>query len=116
MKRRQKQPKKLTQLQALAMYVAQVVRNEMEDFHAEHLSDAQMRELNPIIRNAIYTALYAAEQAEQGEARSQVWIDFHKHWPAYWEAPRLTEDYTGSVAQLQDEKLASTVAHLLRGQ
>jgi len=34
-----------------------VVRNATEEFHAEHLTDEQMRELNPIIRNAIYTAL-----------------------------------------------------------
>ena len=40
-------------------YIAIVVRNAMEDFHCKHLSDEQMKELNPIIRNAIYTALYA---------------------------------------------------------
>lgn len=39
--------------QLTAMYIAMVVRNAMEDFHAKHLSDTQMAELNPIIRNAI---------------------------------------------------------------
>jgi hypothetical protein len=48
--------KKANQLQA--KYIAIVVRNAMEDFHSKYLSDEQMRELNPIIRNAIYTALY----------------------------------------------------------
>ena len=41
------------------MYIAMVVRNEMENFHVKHLSDEQMKELNPIIRKAICTALYA---------------------------------------------------------
>lgn len=39
------------------MLIAIAVRNEMEDFHCEHLTDSQMKELNPIIRNAIVTAL-----------------------------------------------------------
>jgi hypothetical protein len=41
----------------LAKIIAVVVRNSMEDFHCKYLSDAQMKELNPLIRNAIYTAL-----------------------------------------------------------
>jgi len=105
----------MSPLQELAMYIAQVVRNEMEDFHAEHLSDAQMKELNPIVRNAIYTALYAAEQADQGCEGSRLWINFHKRWPVYWEPPELAEDYTKSVAQLRDGKLASQLAELLSG-
>lgn len=116
MKRRRKRKQgqaELSQLQELAMYIAQVVRNEMEDFHVEHLSDAQMRELNPIVRNAIYTALYAAEQADQGCEGSRLWIRFHRRWPVYWEPPELVEDYVGSVAQFVDENLASQLAHLL---
>ena len=38
-----------------------VIRNTMEDFHTKHLSDAQMKELNPLIRNAVYTALYTMQ-------------------------------------------------------
>jgi len=41
-----------------------VVRNAMEDFRCWHLTDEQMKEMNPIIRNAIYTALYAIRHAE----------------------------------------------------
>src|SRR5258708_6012326 len=40
-----------------AMIVAMTVRNAMEDFHCEHLTDEQMRQLNPIIRNAIGRSL-----------------------------------------------------------
>lgn len=40
-----------------AKAIAAYVRYNMEDFHSEHLSNKQMKELNPIIRNAIYTFL-----------------------------------------------------------
>ncbi|MEA3397132.1 MAG: hypothetical protein U9R05_06685 [Chloroflexota bacterium] len=79
--------------QETAMYIAQVVRNEMEDFHVEHLTDDQMRELNPIIRNAIYTALYAMEQAAAGSQAARSYVAFNLHWPDYWEPPELTRDY-----------------------
>jgi hypothetical protein len=44
-------------LQTWAEVIAMHVRNEMEEFHCQHLSDAQMKELNPIIRKAIYETL-----------------------------------------------------------
>ena len=40
-----------------AKAIAAYVRYNIEDFHHEHLTDAQMKELNPLIRNAIYTFL-----------------------------------------------------------
>ena len=53
------EPPELTEeTQTVATYISMVVRNAMEDFHCEHLSDGQMKELNPIIRNAIGTALH----------------------------------------------------------
>lgn len=38
----------------LAKSIAVYIRNKIEDIHAEHLSDDNMRTLNPLIRNAIY--------------------------------------------------------------
>ena len=40
-----------------AKAIAAYIRANMEDFHSKNLSDAQMKELNPLIRNAIYTFL-----------------------------------------------------------
>ena len=51
----------------MAMFLAMVVRNAMEDFHCQHLTDEQMRELNPIVRNAIYTGLQALRHYERSE-------------------------------------------------
>jgi hypothetical protein len=83
------------ELQYTAKCIAMVVRNAMEDFHGKHLSDAQMAELNPIIRNAIYTALHAMEHSDEAGAKG--FMDFTKMLiPAYWEPPQLLADYLTS--------------------
>ena len=41
----------------LAKAIAVHIRNGIEDFHWKYLSDEDMHELNPRIRNAIYTFL-----------------------------------------------------------
>lgn len=46
----------------LAKAVAYYIRNGIENFHVNYLSDEQMRELNPLIRNAIYTFLVDFKQ------------------------------------------------------
>ena len=80
--------------QETAMYIAMAVRNSMEDFHCKHLSDEQMSELNPLIRNAIYTALWALHEAA-GSTEPQCFQAraFVAHTrlmiPAYWELPEL---------------------------
>ena len=40
-------------LKSQSKIISIVIRNAMEDFHTKHLSDDQMKELNPIIRNAV---------------------------------------------------------------
>ncbi len=74
-----------------AKYIAIVVRNAMEDFHHKNLSDEQMKELNPIIRNAIYSAIYAYDnRGELGKAER--FVEYHASMiPDYWEAPELLE-------------------------
>jgi hypothetical protein len=90
------EPSKLTQ--DTAMFVAMVVRNAMEDFHCRHLSDEQMKELNPIIRNAIYTALHAAGRGRESKA-ARAFVDFHmRSIPRYWEKPVLLPDYLDTEA------------------
>jgi hypothetical protein len=96
-----------------AKYIAMVVRNAMEDFHTKHLSDAQMKELNPIIRNAIYTALYALE-LHSVFWRAESFIRNHASMiPTCWEDPILTEvfeDQTDKVASVP-QKHAGDWAH-----
>lgn len=79
--------------QLFAMYIAINVRNNLEDFHVEHLTDAQMAVLNPLIRDAIYTALVAFREADRNDgARRFVDLSF-RMIPKYWEPPKQLEDY-----------------------
>ncbi|MBW4443096.1 MAG: hypothetical protein KME10_18020 [Plectolyngbya sp. WJT66-NPBG17] len=87
-----------------AMIIAIYVRNEMEDFHCEHLSDAQMKELNPIIRNAIATALYGIRNYTTDEACRKL-MNFQEMFiPKYWEQPQLTESFHKFVKYLESEE------------
>jgi hypothetical protein len=93
-----------TETRERAMYIASVVRNAMEDFHCRHLSDEQMRELNPIIRDAIYTALYAYENYNRSLA-AQSFVDFSiRLIPNYWEEPKLTDDFLKSVKYFESKR------------
>jgi hypothetical protein len=90
-----KRPRLLKDTKTLAMLIAIAVRNEMEDFHCQYLTDSQMKELNPIIRNAIVTALYATGNYSEDEA-SRKWVNFQSMLiPEYWEEPELTEGFCG---------------------
>ncbi len=88
------EPPELTEeTQTVATYIAVVVRNAMEDFHCEHLSDEQMKELNPIIRNAIVTALHAFNNYQQVDAAKR-FMDYNLSMiPSYWEPPTLQDGY-----------------------
>lgn len=75
----------------MAKLIAMAVRNAMEDFHCANLTDVQMEELNPIIRDAIYTVLYACEHHD-----SEEWCDRYleaqrRLIPSYWEEPKLLD-------------------------
>lgn len=86
-------PQPAEETKQLAMYVAMAVRNAMEDFHHDYLSDEQMKQLNPIIRNAICTAFHAFQHAETSEIDS-MFVAFHTRCiPKYWEEPELNDDY-----------------------
>ena len=65
----------------VAKLIAALVRNSMEEFHIKYLSDAQMKELNPIIRNAIYTAMVRMNESENTD-----YVAFLEQYiPDYWE-------------------------------
>jgi hypothetical protein len=87
----------------MAMYIAMVVRNSIENFHSRHLSDEQMKELNPLIRNAICTALYAFDVYDEISG-AKTFVDFHVcQIPTYWEEPKLTKSFLESIAFAEAE-------------
>ncbi len=81
-------------IKEVAKYLAICVRNNMEDYHCEHLTDLQMKELNPLIRNAIYTGLHAMHLADKGNKMADKYIRNNISMiPDYWESPELTGGY-----------------------
>jgi hypothetical protein len=74
-----------------------IARNALEDIHGEHIPDDVMREINPIIRNAFYTALHAARAIGDSE-HARRYVDYQlQHVPQYWEKPELLDGYTTSL-------------------
>ena len=78
-------PDRLTPNQLMTMFISMMVRNNMEDFHCEHLTNAQMAELNPIIREGIMQGLLAlADNSEHNIRLTQMLFNMI---PDYWEIP-----------------------------
>ncbi|HXB40060.1 MAG TPA: hypothetical protein VNZ49_05925 [Bacteroidia bacterium] len=79
--------------------VAFSVRDQIEQFHIDHLSDAQMKELNPKIRNGIYDALFALTNYSKHKKAK----DFVDLWnisiPDYWEDPKLCNELKKCLAE-----------------
>ncbi len=87
------QPELTEDTQHVATFIAMVVRNAMEDFHYENLTDDQMKELNPIIRNAVCTALHAFNTYERVDTAKR-FVDYNLRMiPSYWEKPELLDGY-----------------------
>ena len=79
---------KLDNRTQMSLIIAMHIRNEMECFHTEHLSDEQMMELNPIIRQAVYNILTYINLASTGDVAARKIIDFEIMLvPDYWELP-----------------------------
>lgn len=81
----------------IAKYIAMVIRNAMEDFHTQYLTDDQMKELNPIVRNAVFTALHTLSHMHDSET-AQSYIKYQERMiPQYWEEPQLLDGYTAML-------------------
>jgi hypothetical protein len=86
------------ELERDARLIALHIRNELEDFHVKHLTDEQMRELNPIIRNAVLDGLVMFLGTAEGEgplatknAQFMGWLSLMM--PEYWEPAELSDEY-----------------------
>jgi hypothetical protein len=91
-----------------AMIVAMEVRNQLEGFRAQHLTDEQMAELNPLVRNAVFGAMVMLHRAlDENDEASQ----FHVGWdisqtPDYWEMPILPADVIEDLQILSRKRYA----------
>jgi len=79
----------LTNRQRHVVVLAMQVRNALETFHTQNLSDAEMHELNMIVRQALFDAVSLLESEDDLEAQRQV--DYLVAMiPDYWEIPGET--------------------------
>lgn len=99
----------------MALIIAMHVRNRMENFHVKYLSDKQMKELNPIIRNAIYEALQILNIYGYGKPKkySKLADMYHEYLlrmiPDYWEKPNADNLYKEWNEFIQHKKIKGTV-------
>ena len=85
-------------LKARTKFIAIVIRNAMEDFHSAQLTDEQMKQPNPIIRNAVYTALHAMSHRKEGNSADR-YVKHHVQMiPDYWEEP----EYLGGYNEIKE--------------
>lgn len=94
-------PKKfatLSERQKQAMLLGIEVRNNMEDFHVKYLSDEQMKELNPIIRQGIINGIELWDEYKRfmRTKKPNGKLSEYVGWalmaiPDYWEPPE--DDY-----------------------
>ena len=78
----------------MAKYITAVISNNIQDFQAEHLSDAQMAELNPLIKNSIYTALHSLFKDDRTAIDDQFVETNSATIPDDWDDPTLVKNYT----------------------
>jgi len=86
--------KEFEHFQMVAKTVAMSVRNNMEDFHCRNLTDTQMRELNPLVRDAIFTTLIRLYkvQTNRSSKSDEDSLNFNsKLIPNYWEDCKFIE-------------------------
>lgn len=87
----------LDPLQRETLILAMIVRNGLEDFHVQHLSDSQMKDLSQIVRQSLFDGLSliahirslkenAAPEAIRALAFEISLI------PDYWEIPESTSE------------------------
>src|SRR5262249_60843212 len=79
------------------------------------LSDAQMKELNPIIRKAIYETLRQLYFLKKGTKKQRFVAAENIHHlflllPDYWEAPDLTEEERADEDRLAEMDMTKRMA------
>lgn len=95
----------------LAMYLASAVRNALEEFHSKYLSDAQMREINPLIRGAIYNALAARRFLFYVEGWDSLCFTVSMI-PSYWEPPVLDLEINTPLPRDKREQVQDALGFL----
>ena len=77
----------------IALLHAMIIRNALEDFHVKYIPNQHMKELNTIIRDAVYTAITLIDKPVRDGRQKEALAWIGMSLPDYWEDPKLLEDY-----------------------
>jgi len=83
----------LDNITKITLIISKYIRDEIEDFHGKYLSDEQMKELNPIIRQALFNILTIFDISQTPEtcdyklAAQDLVNGLKQTLPDYWELP-----------------------------
>ena len=94
---------KFTPRQQHVLLVAIYVRDALEDFHTEHINDAQMKELNMIIRQSLYDIVSIIEDDDRNQKILSYLV---AQIPDYWEVPADGYSITSQAHQSEDREAA----------
>lgn len=86
-------------LRHFSKIIAHSVRDEIEQFHVDYLTDEQMKELNPLIRKGIYNILFSVANCDSSKFCAD-YIKWHSiAIPPYWEEPELDTHLQKEIKQ-----------------
>jgi len=69
----------------LAMIISAAIRRNIEGFHAKHIPDEHMKELNTLVRDAVYSTILCLRGGEHDIKMLQY---LKTSIPKYWENPK----------------------------
>jgi hypothetical protein len=78
---------------SMAMFIAKVIHDAIDGFDFKHLSVDQRRELDSVINNAVYTALYASKHYSQSSAAKAFVTVGLANIPKHWVKPKPLDAY-----------------------
>jgi hypothetical protein len=103
-------------LKEFAKLIAISIRNGMEDFHVNNLSDSQMKELNPLVRNSIYDFLISLAHSDRNSHCAKLLEWSATIIPPYWEDPEMEESLQKIVNKATEEKCLTFESRFLNEQ
>jgi len=69
----------------MAMIISVAIRNNIEGFHIKHIPNEHMKELNTLIRDAVYSTILCFK-GDEHDTKMQQYLK--TSIPKYWENPK----------------------------
>lgn len=99
-------------MKTASMIIAQILKDELEDFRIKHIPKETTPELDDLIKNGIYNALFSLVNSDIDNSCLSNITDAMVKIPSYWEAPQLHSDLAQSLVKLSEDKVIFKSAFL----